>query len=129
MTMLNLYFRYPSTRIPLPESAKRSQNQRKRHLAGSQESSTNIHDLKDSRIQSRPVLQQQQNPSDIHSDMESSLGILSPTEILKSEFVSMSSSQMSNNNNNNNNQGWTSSNMTRSRTFTRELNDPKGKKK
>ena len=86
--------RYPSTtRIPLPENAKRSQNQRKRHLAGSQESahglSSAIQDLKDAKIQSRPVLQQQQN---VHagapeSDMDSSLGILSPSD-MKGDLVS-----------------------------------------
>ena len=92
MTFFN--FRYPSTtRIPLPENAKRSQNQRKRHLAGSQESahglSSAIQDLKDAKIQSRPVLQQQQN---VHagapeSDMDSSLGILSPSD-MKGDLVS-----------------------------------------
>ena len=78
-------FRYPSTKIPMPEnlSAKRShhQNQRKRHLAGGSPASSSaipelsnsknnrqlhsnsniIQDLKDTRIQSRSVLQQQPN--------------------------------------------------------------------
>ena len=97
LKILNSYFRYPSTtRIPLPENAKRSQNQRKRHLAGSQESahglSSAIQDLKDAKIQSRPVLQQQQN---VHagapeSDMDSSLGILSPSD-MKGDLVSTKS--------------------------------------
>lgn len=77
--------------------------------------------------------------------MESSLGILSPSD-MKSEFVIMSTTSNNvalsgdrgcmdsvinfRNNNNNitgNNQGggWTGSDMIRSRTFTRELNDPK----
>ena len=147
----------------MPEnlSAKRShhQNQRKRHLAGGSpasssaipesnsknnrhhHSNSNIQDLKDTRIQSRSVLQQQQTNPAPESDMESSLGILSPSD-MKSEFVIMQTSnnasggggcvdsvinfRNNNNNNENNHQGggWTSD-MIRSRTFTRELNDPK----
>ena len=51
-----------------------------------------MQDLKDAKIQSRPVLQQQQN---VHagapeSDMDSSLGILSPSD-MKGDLVSTKS--------------------------------------
>ena len=53
---------------------------------------------------------------DSDAEMDSSLGILSPSDMKTSEIMSMTASQASN-------QGWTG--MNRSRTFTRELNDPK----
>ena len=92
-----------STKIPLPEAHKNSPGlaRRKRHLAGGVETSVCppiIADIKDVKAGSRPVL------SNKSSDMDcSSLGILSPSDMKTS---------------------WTNS-MVRSRTFTRELNDPK----
>ena len=75
-------------------------------------------DIHDANVKSKPVL-----PADpaasvpSESDMDSSLGILSPSEMRNSGIMGMTASQVSN-------QGcWTG--MTRSRTFTRELNDPK----
>ena len=82
---------------------------RKRHIAGNEPIKTReaISDINDKQARSKSVLTE--------SDMDSSLGILSPTDLNLGDLA-MTASQASN-------QGWTS--MTRSRTFTRELNDPK----
>ena len=106
------YFRhsYP-TKIPILESSKRSPalSRRKRHIAGNEPVKTKeLTDIKDAKIQSKSVLTE--------SDMDSSLGILSPSDLNNIGDMAMTASQASN-------QGWTT--MTRSRTFTREINDPK----
>ena len=116
-----------STRIPMPEASRRSpasaSGRRKRHVAGNSDptprASAPISDIKDSNIASKPVLKLVSNSnaatgdSSNQSDMDSSLGILSPSEMKSSGLMTASQASST--------QGW--ANMTRSRTFTRE--DPK----
>ena len=107
------YYRHSfPTKIPVLESSKRSPAllRRKRHIAGNEPIKTKakpISDINDAKAHSKSVMTE--------SDMDSSLGILSPTDLNLGDLA-MTASQASN-------QGWTT--MTRSRTFTRELNDPK----
>ena len=107
------YYRHSfPTKIPVLESSKRSPalSRRKRHIAGNEPIKTKakaISDINDAKAHSKSVMTE--------SDMDSSLGILSPTDLNLGDLA-MTASQASN-------QGWTT--MTRSRTFTRELNDPK----
>jgi hypothetical protein len=133
-----IFFRMPlrSSSIPVPEAKKGSSSsapalvRRKRHLAGSDDLNMSDgfdNELKDSHVNSKQVqlkktstAQGESTSTNSGTDMDSSLGILSPSD-MKSGLPSMSASMASNQGSS----GWTGEPvLTRSRTFTRELNDP-----
>ncbi len=115
------------TRIPVLESKRNSQSSnagrsRRRHVAGNGNNEPvkkyDIQEIYDTKVQSKAVLPTSTAKSGGESDMDSSsVGILSPSEMKSSGIImTMTASQASN-------QGWTTT-MIRSRTFTRDLNDP-----
>ncbi len=99
-----------SVQIPIPAS-------RKRHTAGVaalNKNSKGLDGLGDATVKSKQVpLNNSKTSTATESDMDSSLGILSPSD-MKSDLSSLSTSVVSN-------CGWTNNSvMTRSRTFTRD---------
>ena len=91
------------TRIPVPEARRSSPSvsRRKRHVAGSESVKKNeMTDILDPNVKSKPVLPSggagSHRVSESDAEMDSSLGILSPSDMKTSGLMSMTASQASN---------------------------------